>query len=371
MPATVRSEFALALNQVANERGIDPAVVLETIQAAILAAYRKDYGAADIETLKVVLNPDTGEAKIIREDGTDVTPPGFGRIAAQTAKQVILQRIREAEKQAVLTDFQTKVGSIASGMVLRFDGPNVIVDIGRAQAVMPVQEQSQGERYRLNQRLTFYIEGIRETMRGNEIIVSRAHKGLVEGLFAREVPEVAQGSVELKVVAREAGGRTKVAVYSSQSGVDPVGSCVGQKGVRVQAVINELGGNEKVDIIQWSEDVKQLLIASLAPAKDLDVKFNEKKKSAEVFVPEDQLSLAIGRDGQNVRLAAKLTGWKIDIKGKTSNTSNASDASDTSNTSNISETSKTSKKEDTKDEPSHDDVKEVKTATKGDTKPSE
>ena len=321
MPATVRSEFALALNQVANERGIDPAVVLETIQAAILAAYRKDYGAADIETLKVVLNPDTGEAKILKEDGADVTPPGFGRIAAQTAKQVILQRIREAEKQAVLTDFQTKVGSIASGMVLRFDGPNVIVDIGRAQAVMPVQEQSQGERYRLNQRLTFYIEGIRETMRGNEIIVSRAHKGLVEGLFAREVPEVAQGAVQLKVIAREAGGRTKVAVFSTQSGVDPVGSCVGQKGVRVQAVINELGGSEKVDIIQWSEDAKQLLIASLAPAKDLDVKLNEKKKSAEVFVPEDQLSLAIGRDGQNVRLAAKLTGWKIDIKGKTSNAS--------------------------------------------------
>ena len=324
MPAIVRSEFALALNQVANERGIDPAVVLETIQAAILAAYRKDYGAADIETLTVVLNPDTGEAKILKEDATDVTPPGFGRIAAQTAKQVILQRIREAEKQAVLTDFQTRVGSIASGMVLRFDGPNVIVDIGRAQAVMPVQEQSQGERYRLNQRLTFYIEGIRETMRGNEIIVSRAHKGLVEGLFAREVPEVAQGAVELKVIAREAGGRTKVAVFSTQSGVDPVGSCVGQKGVRVQAVINELGGSEKVDIIQWSEDAKQLLIASLAPAKDLDVKLNEKKKSAEVFVPEDQLSLAIGRDGQNVRLAAKLTGWKIDIKGKTSSASKLS-----------------------------------------------
>lgn len=315
MPAIVRSEFALALNQVATERGIDPSVVIETIKAAILAAYRKDYGTEDLETITVDLNSDTGEAKLSR-DGKNITPPGFGRIAAQTAKQVILQRIREAEKQAVLTDYATKLGTITSGMVLRFDGPNIIVDIGRTQAVMPQQEQNPAERYHLNGRLTFYIEGIRETMRGNEIIVSRAHKGLVEGLFKREVPEVAQGSVELRVIAREAGGRTKVAVYSKQSGVDPVGSCVGQKGVRVQAVINELGANEKVDIIQWSEDAKQLIAASLAPAKDLEVILNEKKKSAEVLIPDDQLSLAIGRDGQNVRLAAKLTGWKIDIRGK-------------------------------------------------------
>ncbi len=315
MPAIVRSEFSLALNQVATERGIEPSVVLDTIKAAILAAYRKDYGIAELETIEVDLNADTGEAKLSK-DGKDITPPGFGRIAAQTAKQVILQRIREAEKQAVLSDFQAKVGTIVSGMVLRFDGPNVIVDIGRTQAVMPPQEQSQGERYNLNQRLTFYIEGIRETTRGNEIIVSRAHKGLVEGLFKREVPEVAQSSVELRVVAREAGGRTKVAVYSNQSGVDPVGSCVGQKGVRVQAVINELGGSEKVDIIQWSEDVKQFIAAALAPAKDLDIILDEKNKAAEVLAPEDQMSLAIGRDGQNVRLAAKLTGWKIDIRGK-------------------------------------------------------
>ncbi|KKU83476.1 MAG: NusA antitermination factor [Microgenomates group bacterium GW2011_GWA2_47_8] len=315
MPAIVRSEFALALNQVATERGIDPAVVLETIKAAILAAYRKDYGAEDLELFTVELNPDTGEAHL-KKDGKDITPPGFGRIAAQTAKQVILQRIREAEKQAVLADYQTKIGSIVSGMVLRFDGPNIIVDIGRAQGVMPLQEQSQGERYHLNQRLTFYIEGIRETMRGNEIIVSRAHKGLVEGLFKREVPEVASGAVELRAVAREAGGRTKVAVYSNQSGVDPVGSCVGQKGVRVQSVIGELGGSEKVDIIQWSEDYKNFITAALAPAKDLEVILNEKKKSAEVLISDDQLSLAIGRDGQNVRLAAKITGWKIDIRGK-------------------------------------------------------
>lgn len=315
MPAIIRSEFALALNQVATERGIDPAVVLETIKAAIMAAYRKDYGTTELEQLIVEINSDSGEAKIFK-DGKDITPPGFGRIAAQTAKQVILQRIREAEKQAVLTDYQTKISSIVSGMVLRFDGPNVIVDIGRAQAVMPPQEQSQVERYHLNQRLTFYIEGIRETMRGNEIIVSRAHKGLVEGLFKREVPEVSQGAVELREIAREAGGRTKVAVYSNQSGVDPVGSCVGQKGVRVQAVINELGGSEKVDIIQWTDDSKQMIMAALAPAKDMEVTLDEGTKTATVLVPDDQLSLAIGREGQNVRLAAKLTGWKIDIRGK-------------------------------------------------------
>lgn len=315
MPAVVRSEFALALNQVATERGIDPNVVMETIKAAILAAYRKDYGADELLTITVDLNPDTGEARIM-QDSKDVTPPGFGRIAAQTAKQVILQRIREAEKQAVLADYQGKIGDIAPGMILRFDGPNVIVDIGRTQAIMPPQEQNPAERYHLNQRLTFFIEGIRETMRGNEIIVSRANKGLVEGLFKREVPEVAQGSVELRVVAREAGNRTKVAVFSSAPGVDPVGSCVGQKGVRVQAVINELGGNEKVDIIQWSDDTKQFIMAALAPAKDIEVTLNEKKQVADVLVPDDQLSLAIGRDGGNVRLAAKLTGWKIDIKGK-------------------------------------------------------
>lgn len=315
MPATVRSEFALALNQVATERGIDVSVVLETIKAAILAAYRKDYGSKDLAELTIEINPDNGEAKILRE-GKDITPAGFGRIAAQTAKQVILQRIREAEKQAILSDYATRVGTIVSGMVLRFDGPNVIVDIGRAEGVMPPQEQVPIERYRLNQRLTFYIEGIHETHRGNEIIVSRAHRGLIEGLFRREVPEVANEAVELKLIAREPGSRTKVAVFSSQPGVDPVGSCVGQKGVRVQAVIAELGGSEKIDIIQWNDDTKQFIAASLSPAKDIEVVLNESKKTAVAIVPDEQLSLAIGKEGQNVRLAAKMTGWRIDIKGK-------------------------------------------------------
>ena len=305
----------LALNQVATERGINPEVVIETIRAAILAAYRKDYSGTELDDLSVEINPDTGEAKVIKGK-KDITPPGFGRIAAQTAKQVILQRIREAEKKAVIEEYIHKVGSIVNGMILRFDGNNIIVDIGKTESLMPIQEQIPTEHYRLNQRLPFFIEGIKDTIRGNQIIVSRAHKGLVEGLFSREVPEVANNAVIIKEIAREAGRRTKIAVDSNQSGVDPVGSCVGQKGVRVQAVINELGGQEKVDIIQYNTDAKAFIQAALAPAKDIEIILNENKKTAEAIVPDDQLSLAIGKEGQNVRLAGKLTGWKIDIKSK-------------------------------------------------------
>lgn len=313
MPAIVRSEFALALNQVATERGLDKNVILESIKAAILAAYKKDHGGEDIQSLVVKIDENTGEARIFKDD-SDITPAGFGRIAAQTAKQVILQKIREAEKQAIITDYSSRVGTITSGMILRFDGPNIIVDIGRTQAVMPSSEQVRSERYHLNQRLTFYIAEIRESYRGNEIVVSRAHKGLVEGLFKREVPEIANGSVVIKDTVRDAGVRTKIAVASVQSGVDPVGSCVGQKGVRVQTIISELGGSERIDIVQWSQDVKQFIIAALSPAKDLTIVINEKKKLAEVYAPEDQLSLAIGKEGQNVRLASKLVGYKIDIR---------------------------------------------------------
>lgn len=315
MSVIIRSEFALALNQVATERGIDPESVLETIKAAILAAYRKDYSGSDLEKLEVKINPDSGAARIYL-DKKDITPAGFGRIATQTAKQVILQRIREAEKKAIIDEYSAKIGTITNGMVLRFDGPNVIVDIGRAETIMPSSEQIPNEHYHLNQRLSFYIEGIRESIKGNQIIVSRSHKGLVIGLFEREVPEVANKSVQIKEMAREAGHRCKIAVISTASGVDPVGSCVGQKGVRVQAVINELGGNEKVDIIQWSEDHKLFIQSALAPAKDIEIVLFENKKTVTAFVPDDQLSLAIGKEGQNVRLAGKLTGWKIDIKPK-------------------------------------------------------
>lgn len=325
MPAQVRSEFSLALNQVAAERNIDVAAIVATIEDALVMAYRKDRGLAgeivEAENFIAKVDPNSGEARIFRkkDDGTageNVTPAGFGRIAAQTAGQVLRQRIREAEKKAVIEDFTQRIGSISNGMVLRFDGPNVIVDIGRAEAVMPPQEQNPAERYRLNQRLAFYIKEIRESARGQEIIVSRSDEKLVVELFRREVPEFQSGAIEIKLIAREAGGRTKLAVASLQSGVDPVGACVGQKGVRVQAVINELGGMEKVDIIQFTQDSAKLIAAALAPAKDIEVILNEVAKAAIAVVADDQLSLAIGRDGQNVRLAAKITGWKIDIKGK-------------------------------------------------------
>jgi len=327
VPAIVRSEFALALNQVATERGLDPAIVLETIKTAVLAAYKKDYGEEDLKELRVEIDAKSGEARIFKKD-KDITPPGFGRIATQTAKQVILQKIREAEKQAILEDYSSRVGMIVNGMVLRFDGPNAIVNIGRVQAVMPLQEKVSNEKYNLNQRLTFYIEGIKKTRRGEEVVVSRAHKGLVEGLFKREVPEVSSNSVKIKEIAREAGSRSKVAVFSDQRGIDPVGSCVGQKGVRVQAVIAELGGKEKIDIIQWNDDPVQFISAALSPAKELKVIIDEKEKLAQVGASEEQLSLAIGKNGQNVRLAAKLTGFRINIKPKGAKKTKVSDISE-------------------------------------------
>src|SRR3990170_4976765 len=314
---TARTEFAAALNQICAERGIEPEVVLDTIKAAILAAYRKDYGIDEELEYEVEIDATTGAARIFKNVGKkkeDITPPGFGRIAAQTAKQVILQRVREAEKDAIISEYTEKVGSFINGMVLRFDGPNIIIDIGRGQGTMPPQEQIQSERYKLNQRLVFFIADIRETMKGKTIIVSRTHPGLVEQLFAREVPEVASKAVEIRAVAREGGMRTKIAVDSTQEGVDPVGSCVGQRGVRVQAVISELAG-EKIDIIQYAQNPSTFVSAALSPAEGLKVEVNTEKKKAVVTVPDDQLSLAIGRGVHNVRLAAKLTGYKIDIQG--------------------------------------------------------
>ncbi len=317
MPAVQRSEFALALNQVATERGVDPSVVLDTVKNAILAAYRKDHPGVEVEEYSATLNPNTGEARILHKD-KDVTPPGFGRIAAQTAKQVILQKIREKEKEAIFTDYKVKIGTVVNGMVLRFAGPNVIVDIGKAEGIMPPQEQIAAEKYHLNQRLAVHLLEIREGVKGEEIIVSRASAGLLEGLFKREVPEIAQGSVQIKSIAREAGSRSKIAVFSNQAGIDPVGSCVGQKGVRVQAVIREFNGLERIDIVQWQELPKNFIAQALSPAKNVRVEAQEEEKVARVFVPKDELSLAIGKDGQNVRLASKLTGYRIEIEGEES-----------------------------------------------------
>lgn len=314
MPAIQRSEFALALNQVATERGVDVEVVLDTVRNAILAAYRKDHPGVEVEEYSAELNPNTGEASILH-NGEDVTPPGFGRIAAQTAKQVILQKIREKEKEAIISDYKDKLGQIVNGTVLRFAGPNIIVDIGKTEAIMPPQEQIRDEKYYQNQRLVVFIKDIKEGTKGEEVIVSRADNGLLEGLFKREVPEVSQGSVIMKAIVREPGNRSKVSVASTQSGIDPVGSCVGQKGVRVQAIIQEVGGVEKIDIIQWQEDIVSYVAAALSPAKNVQVRLNEEEKIATVIVPQEELSLAIGKDGQNVRLASKLTGYRIEIEG--------------------------------------------------------
>lgn len=316
---TARTEFASALNQVAHERNLDPQVVLETIKQAIIAAFRKDHPDQydETKTYDVDLDSQSGEARVYVVDGkkkTDITPPGFGRIAAQTAKQVILQKIREAEKESIVSEYEKRLGTLVSGMILRFIGNEIIVDIGKSEAVMPASEQVYSEDYHINQRLTFYLDSIRESVRGKEIVVSRVNVGLIKELFKREVPEVGSGAVEIKSIARDPGSRAKVAVYSSQSGIDPVGSCVGQKGVRVQSVISDLNG-EKIDIVQYSDDIAKFVASALSPATGLVVKIDEEKKTAEVTAPADQLSLAIGREGQNAKLAGRLTGYHIDIKG--------------------------------------------------------
>jgi N utilization substance protein A len=314
MPAVQRSEFLLALNQVANERGVDVEVVLDTVKNAILAAYKKDHPDIELEEYSTTLDKNTGEATILHKK-KDVTPPGFGRIAAQTARQVILQKIREKEKEAIIADYKLRIGTIVNGMILRFAGPNIIVDVGKTEALLPISDQILNEKYHLNQRLTVYILEIRAGLKGDEIIVSRASNGLLEGLFKREVPEVAKGSVVIKNIAREAGVRSKVAVFSNQQGIDPVGSCVGQRGVRVQAIIQEFGGAERIDIIQWYENPKDYIAQALSPAKNVRVELDKKEeKTAYVYVPAEELSLAIGRDGQNVRLASKLTDYRIEIE---------------------------------------------------------
>jgi transcription termination/antitermination protein NusA len=330
---TARTEFASALTQVAHERNLDPQVVIDTIKQAIIAAFKKDHPTAIKEdaVYDVELDPSSGEAKVFEipgeiyeeegvshvraKDGaqlSDVTPPGFGRIAAQTAKQVILQKIREAEKSIIVAEYEKRVGSLVSGMVIRFAGSDIVIDIGKAEAVLPPSEQIRSEDYRINNKYTLYLHSIRDSVRGKEVVVSRTDPGLIRELFKREVPEVSSGAVEIKAVARDPGSRTKIAVYSNQSGVDPVGSCVGQKGVRVQAVIGELNG-EKIDIVQFSEDIEKFIVSALSPATNLTVKVDPETQTAEVLAPADQLSLAIGRDGQNARLAGKLTGYHVNI----------------------------------------------------------
>lgn len=331
-----------ALQQIGREKDIPVEVLVETIEAALVTAYKKHFGVsghirvdldwngmgfhvfAQKEVVEEVLNPHTEvrlevarrlkpEVRLGEVLDVEVTPENFGRIAAQTAKQVVVQRIREAEREAIFSDFEGRETEVVQGVVQRLEHRNVLMAVGRAEALLPPQEQMPGDDYRLGDRLKLYILEVRRASKQPPLVVSRTHPGLLRRLFEMEVPEIHEGVVELKSVAREAGLRSKVAVSTRDPNVDPVGACVGHRGSRVQAITNELG-NEKIDIIRWSEDPTQYIAEALSPAKISRVLIHEKQKSATVIVPDDQQSLAIGRAGQNVRLAARLTGWKIDIR---------------------------------------------------------
>ncbi|MDO8497309.1 MAG: transcription termination factor NusA [bacterium] len=311
--AIIKSEFTLALNQVATERGISPQDVIVSMEAAILAAFKKEHPDIFEESIVVQVSRDTGETKILKEE-KNITPPGFGRIAAQTARQVILQKIREAEKKTVISHYKQQVGSLIKGRVIRFDGYNAFIDIGKTEAVLPKEEQMRNEKYTPNASFIFFLKDISEDKFGHSrVVISRSAPQLISELFKREVPEISSGTVEIKKVVREPGERAKIAVFSAQGGVDPVGACVGQKGVRVQTVTNELGGQEKIDIIQWNAEDRIFLISALSPAKIIEVKLDTDKRKAQVIVDESQAPLAIGKGGINVNLASRLTNYEIDI----------------------------------------------------------
>jgi N utilization substance protein A len=343
----VNKEFISAINQVCHERQLSRDVVLEAIEAALISAYKRNFGAAQTITAKI--DADTGIARVFveKEVVVDVidnksqitvahahkynpeagvgdmihiesTPADFGRIAAQTAKQVILQRIREAERDSLYTSYAEREGEIINGTVQSIDPQQVTLSLGKVEAILPRSEQIPTERYSIGQRLRAYVSEVQKTSRGPEIVVSRTHRMMLRRLLELEVPEIYNGTVEIKSIAREAGYRSKVAVAALQDGVDPVGSCVGMRGVRIQSIVNELNG-EKIDVVQWSPDVASFIANGLSPAKVLNVILQDDLdgKTAIVVVPDKQLSLAIGKEGQNARLAAKLTGWRIDIKSAT------------------------------------------------------
>jgi len=338
------NQFGSAIDQICEEKGLSKEVVIEAIEAALAAAYKKDFGDKDQE-VRVVFDPNTAESRIfvskeavetvehpdiqisleealkVKEDAKlgdmvefEVHENEFGRVAAQTAKQVIVQRIREAEREVIFSEFTDKEGTLVNTTVQRMENGNVYVDLGKATGVIFPNDQINGERYYPGQRIKVYVVRVEQTQRGPQIVVSRTHPEMIRKLFEMEVPEIAAGTVEISGIAREAGGRTKIAVKSNAEGVDPVGTFVGGRGSRVQAVMAELG-EEKIDIINYSDDPAEYIASALSPTKVVSVKLNEEDKKALVKVPEDQLSLAIGKAGQNVRLAAKLTGWNVDIDG--------------------------------------------------------
>jgi N utilization substance protein A len=343
----VNKEFISAINQVCHERQLSRDIVLEAIEAALISAYKRNFGMAQTITAKI--DPESGAARIFVEkeivedvidgksqitlkearrdkpDATlgdvvhiETTPADFGRIAAQTAKQVILQRIREAERDSLYNSYAEREGEIINGTVQSIDSQQVTLSLGKVEAILPRSEQIPTERYSIGQRLRAYVAEVQKTSRGPTIVVSRTHRNMLRRLLELEVPEIYNGTVEIKSIAREAGYRSKVAVAALQDGVDPVGSCVGMRGVRIQSIVNELNG-EKIDVVEWSPDVASFIAHGLSPAKVLNVILQDdfEGKTAVVVVPDKQLSLAIGKEGQNARLAAKLTGWRIDIKSAT------------------------------------------------------
>lgn len=338
----MNAEFMIAIEELEKEKDISKDILIEAIESALVSAYKKNYGTS--QNVRVSIDRETGDIDILmRKDIVEeveddlceisleeareidqryeigdvieyqVTPKDFGRIAAQTAKQVVVQRIREAERGMVYDDYIQKQGEIITGTVQRFSNDTMFISMGKTEGMLSPNEQVRGEHFEINERLKLYIMDVRKTNKGPQVYLSRSHPGLVKKLFELEVPEIQDNVVEIKNIAREAGSRTKIAVYTADPNVDPVGACVGPRGVRVQAVVDELFG-EKIDIIPWSDVPEELISNVLAPAKVEKVTIDEEEKSATVIVPDYQLSLAIGKEGQNVRLAAKLSGWKIDIK---------------------------------------------------------
>lgn len=342
----MNADFISAIQELGKEKGIEPELLFQAVEDALVAAYKKNTGAT--QNVRVDMNKVTGEIhvyaqrtivegepadanEISEEDAkaidsrlvvgdiveVEVTPKNFGRIAAQNAKQVVVQRIREAERGQVYERFQSRANDIVTGVVQRIENKNVYIDLGKVEAVLMPNEQIPGETYQYHERMKTYIVEVKRTTKGGpQIIVSRTHPGLLKRLFELEVPEIHDGVVEIKSVAREPGMRSKISVYTADSNIDPVGACVGHKGMRVQTIVGELRG-EKIDIVKYSEDPAQYVANALSPAKVVSTKINEDEKICRVVVPDYQLSLAIGKEGQNARLAAKLTGWKIDIKSET------------------------------------------------------
>ena len=340
-----KAEFIEALNIIEKEKGIDKEVIFDAIEASLVSACKKNFGSS--QNVKVEINRETGEVAVyaqkeIVETVEDpltqisyqeakilgpqyhlgdtynevITPRNFGRISAQTAKQVVVQKFREAEREILYNQYITKEREIITGIVQRHEKKNVIVQLGKIDAILLPNEQIAGEEYNFGDRIKVYVLEVKQTTKGPQIYVSRTHPELVKRLFEQEVPEVHDGVVEIKSIAREAGSRTKIAVWSKDPNVDAVGACVGQNGCRVNIIVSELNG-EKIDIIEWNENPETFIASALSPSKVVAVKINDGEQSAKIVVPDHQLSLAIGREGQNARLSAKLTGWRIDIKSET------------------------------------------------------